>query len=785
MRKIILLFYILSVSLILPAQSWISSNRLVGNQDVVVIRSTIDSENSIYTLGFFTGTLMPPNGEVINALGSRDYFLIKYLQSGEVDWIRHLGGPSLEYVDGGICIDPDDHIYITGGYRNYLKYAPGDSIISTGGFDAFAAKYAPDGNLVWIRNYGRGTANQRPSNMGIDTNGDLIIAGFFTDSIAFYNDTTIYSRDGYDDYFYAKFKSENGNFVWAKQIKGISSPLYGIITNIETTDQSYYFSGYFSDSIVIDNDTIASEGELYDIHLIKTDTAGTSQWVRTIVGDNYEYSYSLSLDASENIYLSGYYESDTLIIESGDTETMEFTGNKGGSDILIAKYRPSGTLEWFKAVGGKGTDKLFDSKFFNNELKLSGHFADTLSWGGIQLTTKGPSDVDMFFGSMDPEGNYRTANSYFGRSNSWEEARDLFYDSNNLYTVMRSNSDLLVLGDSIYTSTTGKYYAVMGVLGCLPIAVDTAFTVDVNGCYGDCNGKISLLASGGFGSPYKYSIDNGLSYQENNPNFLNLCAGDYPVVVIDQENCTQIGPVVRITQPAELTYSIVAQKDPLCHGEATGSITVSASGGTPIYTYVIDKAYVNSGPVTASDLPAGEYLIHVNDIEGCSPEDTTIILGQPGLLEILEIDFDVLGSGTITVKSVSGGTRPYSYILNEGTPQSDSIFTDVQPAEAYVIQVMDANGCLSNEVTGIKAALLSQFSLYPNPTKGMVTIEMTYDEPELDLEILSITGQVVFRKKGFTSGGIYNESFDLTHIGSGMYLLRVDGRILNTKLMIE
>ena len=49
----------------------------------------------------------------------------------------------------------------------------------------------------------------------------------------------------------------------------------------------------------------------------------------------------------------------------------------------------------------------------------------------------------------------------------------------------------------------------LGVIGCDPISIDNAIPTDVTTCYGDSTGSIQVSASGGFGAPWNYSIDNG------------------------------------------------------------------------------------------------------------------------------------------------------------------------------------------------------------------------------------------------------------------------------------
>ena len=120
-------------------------------------------------------------------------------------------------------------------------------------------------------------------------------------------------------------------------------------------------------------------------------------------------------------------------------------------------------------------------------------------WGGIELTTEGGSaDVDMFVGSVDDEGGFLGANSYGGRNNSREEGRGVFEQNGKTYVVLRSDSDLLVLGDSSYVSAGGTFYLVVGVIGCKPVNIDFVNPTDLT-CYNDSSGSLVVIASGGFG----------------------------------------------------------------------------------------------------------------------------------------------------------------------------------------------------------------------------------------------------------------------------------------------
>jgi len=700
------------------AQSWKSSNTLQGTDNITVIESKIDSEGSVYVYGFFVGTLQPSSGEELVSLGSRDYFLIKFLQNGDIQWTKQLGGPSFEYISGGIGIDSNDDIYITGGYRTYLKYSQTDSLLSTGGFDLFMAKYSKLGDVIWIRNTGEGSSNQRPTSIEVDKNDNLILSGFFTDSISLNGDTSLYSNDGFDDYFYSKFENSNGDLIWVKQIKAISSVNSGRLTSVAITNEAYVLNGFFADSIVIENDTIVAASNLYDVHLIKTDLSGNHEWVRTINGENYEYSYGVVTDQIGNIYCAGYYNSDTLSIQSNESEFINYNVNNGLYDFMMVKYSAAGDLLWFNANGGKGEDKLYDAKFFNDEFVVAGHFADTLNWGAIQLTTNDVNDVDMFVGNIDTTGNYRSSNNFAGRSNSWEEARAVFNDSDNLYTVIRSDADILELGDSIYTSANDKFYVALGIIGCLPISVDNVVVTDVGTCYGDSTGSLLILATGGFGAPWVYSIDNGLSSTDLSF-FGDLPAGDYPVVVVDKEGCAQPGNIEVVNQPDTLSLELISSSDITL--AADGSIVVAASGGSSPYTYTLqpDGIIQGFGTYTFGLGDSGIYYVEVNDIQGCGP----------------------VATDSITIED--------------------------------------------NSTDNVRNLSVLQLKVFPNPSSGILTIEMPYDEQEAKLEILSLSGQVILSRQVYSLGGVINETIDVSDFSKGMYMLRIDGKTLRSGIVVN
>ena len=109
-------------------------------------------------------------------------------------------------------------------------------------------------------------------------------------------------------------------------------------------------------------------------------------------------------------------------------------------------------------------------------------------------------------------------------------------------------------------------------------------------CNGDADGSISVTASGGTAG-YTYLWDDASA--QTTSTATGLAPGDYTVTVTDANGCTfTTTPAVTITEPTVLTASATKVQDVQCNGDADGSISVTASGGTAGYTYSVSYTHL-------------------------------------------------------------------------------------------------------------------------------------------------------------------------------------------------
>jgi hypothetical protein len=211
-------------------------------------------------------------------------------------------------------------------------------------------------------------------------------------------------------------------------------------------------------------------------------------------------------------------------------------------------------------------------------------------------------------------------------------------------------------------------------------------------------------------------------------------AGTYTIEAEDNTGAT-ISITEVLTEPTELILTYVDQQDVLCFGDMTGSITVSASGGTPFpngdYDFYLNNVLVGtSGMITG--LSQGNYIVRVEDANGCTDELTVEILSNdeiiPTVVQQVDITCNGGGDGIIEI-SATGGFGAFTYSLNGLPGQSSGLYTNLT-ADTYDIEVTDGDGCTAmTTVTITEPSILNATSIATQPSctspLGTATITAT------------------------------------------------------------
>ncbi len=260
--------------------------------------------------------------------------------------------------------------------------------------------------------------------------------------------------------------------------------------------------------------------------------------------------------------------------------------------------------------------------------------------------------------------------------------------TSNFFDNLSAGEYMIVVTDANNFMTTTNTIIVNN-----PVSLELTATANGN--------QITAMATGGTGA-YQYSVD-GTNYQNENI-FNNLVNGEYTVYIRDENNC--INTATATINIATLVANANITREILCNGDLTGSVLASASGGIPPYQFGIGNNFQSNG--TFTNLGVGSYIIIVEDAVGAQV-NTIVELTQPEAITI-QVTTD---QSTATI-NVQGGTPSYSYAIDGGSFQTNSLFENLTNGQHEVV-VIDANECLSMTTFNISINMLTASAFEVNP----------------------------------------------------------------------
>ena len=270
-----------------------------------------------------------------------------------------------------------------------------------------------------------------------------------------------------------------------------------------------------------------------------------------------------------------------------------------------------------------------------------------------------------------------------------------------------------VLFDDIYTISAPAL-----------LVVTTDVKNDIS-CFGDNNGSIDLIVSGGTPTyTYAWTKVGDASYSATTKDVNGLSPGTYNVEVKDSKDCI-ITKTYTIVEPVLLEVSIDNPSAISCYGNNVGTIKANITqGSTSPYVYVLTGTDYNGGNVTVTSastaatsyeftglLAGTEYKVTITDSNGCSKVTDAKIITQPdsGLTVTGTVKADVEktingdgihmlcngGTNGEIDLTVSGGNSPYNFAWTAVSGTGLNATAEDQTgltAGVYNVTVTDSSG---------------------------------------------------------------------------------------------
>jgi Secretion system C-terminal sorting domain/Beta-propeller repeat len=420
MKKNYLLIAGASICLITNAQTpnFLWAKRIGGTNNDQGLSIAVYASGNVYTTGAFTGTVdFDPGAGVFNltSAGNNDLFISKLDASGNFVWAKRMGAAGND-ISKSIALDDFANVYTTGSFGGTVDFDPGAGVFnltSAGNNDFYISKLDSAGNFVWAKQTG-GTNADNGLCIALDDSGNVYTTGSFQGTVDFDPGAGIFNltSTGNNDIFISKLDG-SGNFVWAKALGGISNDVGYSITADKTGSGAVYITGSFSDTADFDPGAgtfnLVSLQQGPDIFISKLDSSGNFEWAKAMGGTSSDAGYSIAIDASGNVYTTGFFYG-TADFDPG-TGTFNLT-TAGNGDIFISKLDSSGNFAWAKRMGAADYD-------YGNSIALdaaadvytTGTFLGTVDFdpgaGTFNLTSAG--GIDIFICKLDSSGNFAWA----------------------------------------------------------------------------------------------------------------------------------------------------------------------------------------------------------------------------------------------------------------------------------------------------------------------------------------------------------------------------------------
>jgi len=168
---------------------WVSQSASTGSGNVLLTKVTTDAAGNSYV----TGDFGPGSGSNLNASfgpytltsqGQNDAFLVKYDATGAPRWARSVGGTGFDH-SGAITFSSNGDLLLGGYFTNTIALTPGVSLTSRGDIDIFLTRFNDQGTVQWAQQAGGPHGYEMINSLTTDANGNIYVHGQATYNTAF------------------------------------------------------------------------------------------------------------------------------------------------------------------------------------------------------------------------------------------------------------------------------------------------------------------------------------------------------------------------------------------------------------------------------------------------------------------------------------------------------------------------------------------------------------------------------------------------------------------------
>ena len=258
----------------------------------------------------------------------------------------------------------------------------------------------------WANGFGD-TAGDIGYAITTDASGNVYATGDFSGTVDFDPGSGVYNLTSVGGFdIFISKYDASGNFIWAKQIGGTTGDA-GYSIAVDASE-NVYTTGFFYGTV--DFDPGAGVFNLTaagnDIFICKLDASGNFVWAKQIGGSSGDTGHGIANDASGNLYIAGTFYGTADFDPGAGVFNMT---SAGGNDIFVCKLDTSGNFLWARQLGGTLSDSGFSTTTdASGNVLTTGYFQGTADFdpGAGVFNLTSAGSQDIFICKLDASGNF-------------------------------------------------------------------------------------------------------------------------------------------------------------------------------------------------------------------------------------------------------------------------------------------------------------------------------------------------------------------------------------------
>jgi hypothetical protein len=296
--------------------------------------------------------------------------------SYETGWAASVDGTNIERAET-VTVDASGNVYLGGYYTttsptvyNAGNVSSGLTLRATSGLSAgYVVKYNSSGVAQWAASID-GASSDAGNSVAVDASGNVYLGGYYTTNTpTVYNagnvssGLTLRTTSGVTASYVVKYNA-SGVAQWAASVDGSGNEHVKSVA-VDASGNVYLCGYYFNSSTIVYNAgnvssglTLRTTSGLSAGYVVKYNSSGVAQWAASVDGTSSDEGNSVAVDVSGNVYLSGYYTTNSpTVYNAGNVSSgLTLRTTSGLSAGYVVKYNSSGVAQWTASVDGTGSE---------------------------------------------------------------------------------------------------------------------------------------------------------------------------------------------------------------------------------------------------------------------------------------------------------------------------------------------------------------------------------------------------------------------------------------------